>query len=450
MTYFVMLSRKLLKAKILLFCIAVYVLVLLYTNLTGNKLFHGKPKEMEFKNSVLDLYDQYRAESINYGVLKKEYHELNGTAQSGRLRVAKVNKSRIAKKEKEKIMTTSQQRRRTVFANKSFSSLTHAKARFGKLQQVSCKEKGILERYRIHTRENIACTPHSLSTEACRFTREAYKIDNKLQVCRDNSKIVYCYLKYENNLEFGCRNLAMYRYCKISGLDWTTGDVKVIRNFIDTSNLALLLQSLAKVEIARKSNFLFLNCFLNIDSRISKTQLILLPFGGKEKTRSRVKDKVNMNIVLLDSISRAHFYRSLPLVLQTFNDINSNIKSKAEVLDFELFQAVHGHSAENFHAFFTGQLLPRNMTESEREHSNVGVENLYGILKEIGYETMYQDDLCWKYWWGMRMELGMAANWRELKRKIRSSKIDHTGRSTYFLTKCYLGNSKSKKYFLNF
>ena len=428
MTYFVMLSRKLLKAKVLLICIVVYVLVSLYTNQTGTNLFHGKPKETELRTSVLDLHDQYRMEMIKHGVLKKENHKLNGAAQSAIPRTTKINESQTAKKEKENDMVNSRQRRSTVLANNGLPSLRAAKARTGQPPHASCKEKGILKRYKIDGKENIACTPHSLSTEACRFTKEAYKIDKKLETCRDNRTHVYCYLKYENSLEFACRNLEMYRYCKVSGLDWTKGDVEVIGNFIHTSNLALRLQSLAKMEIARKSNFLFLKCFLNIDSRISNTQLILLPFEVKEKTMSKMKDKVSMNIILLDSISRAHFYRSLPRVLQAFNDINSNANSKAEVLDFELFQAVHGHSAENFHAFFTGELLPRNLTESQREHSNVGVENLYGVLKNIGYETMYQDDLCWKYWWGMRMELGMAANWRELRRKIRTSNIDHTGR----------------------
>ena len=146
------------------------------------------------------------------------------------------------------------------------------------------------------------------------------------------------------------------------------------------------------------------------------------------KQRNKIsRPHINVNMVLLDSVSRAHFYRSLPSTIAAFSDINSNKTTEAEVLDFELFQSVHGHSAENIHALFSGSLNPDNMTDDEREKIAVGVNNLYGKFKQAGYHTVYQDDLCWAQWWGMRMDLGSPKTWKKFLNEIKNSFIDDTG-----------------------
>ena len=300
-----------------------------------------------------------------------------------------------------------------------------------KIPKISCVAKGISKRYREESiqGEDVACQPHQMPQEACKFTQEVFEIDEKLQTCKDNKTEEYCSLEYNEGYElhFVCNNMKQYRSCKISGLNKKNGDIEVKRGVSDLSELAMHLMFFAKVTIAEKSNFLFLKCFSKFRRKETNTQLILLPFDFTKKKSAKISNKLNINIVLLDSISRSHFHRSLPAVLKTFSDINKDLDSKAEVLDFELFQAVHGHSAENFHAFFTGELLPNNLTATEREHANVGVGYLYKILKDFGYQTMYPDDLCWRSWWGLRMELGMAANWKSFQRAIGSSSIDHTG-----------------------
>ena len=148
--------------------------------------------------------------------------------------------------------------------------------------------------------------------------------------------------------------------------------------------------------------------------------------SSKQPSKSS-RPYVNVNVILLDSVSRAHFYRSLPSTIAAFNEINSNKTTEAEVLDFELFQSVHGHSAENIHALFSGSLNPDNMADDEREKIAAGVNNLYEKFKQAGYHTVYQDDLCWTQWWGMRMELGSPTTWKEFSDKIKNSFIDDTG-----------------------
>ena len=424
--------RRLPRLKLLLYLFAVFGFAILYNNYSEGKLFQGKIKPMKFQENSFDLHDKFKFAEKKMTSLDNGRNEAAVDAQTIRPSGGKLIRSQSLKKkaheykEKEKGRTIEEIKAR----NPRFARNTEMTN--GQMTQTRCKEKGILKKYSDEVMQpiEIACKPHMMSEEACKFTKDTYSIDNRLKTCEDNNTQIYCYLKQQYSLDFDCRNIEKYRYCQISGLDMKNGDVVVQKIVTDLSELKTHLKFLASVAIAYKSNFLFLQCFPKINSKVSKTQIILLPFKIGDTQIYRNQEKVNVNIVLLDSISRAHFYRSLPVVLKTFNDINSDVNSKAEVLDFELFQSVHGHSAENFHTFFTGKLLPKNMTTKEKEQANVGVENLYGFLKDLGYETMYQDDLCWKYWWGIRMELGMAANWLILQQTVKSSKIDYTGNFT--------------------
>ena len=93
-----------------------------------------------------------------------------------------------------------------------------------------------------------------------------------------------------------------------------------------------------------------------------------------ESFAQHLHDKININVVMLDSISRAHFFRSLKKTIRTFDEINSDTQSGAEVLDFQQFQALHGHSADNSRALFTGHVFPKEFTQTKKEESSVGIE----------------------------------------------------------------------------
>ena len=283
--------------------------------------------------------------------------------------------------------------------------------------------------------EEIACKPHVAPLKACQYTEKAYKIDEKLQTCKDNNNEIYCAINSENQsgeIKFVCNNKHKCDLYIIYGLDWCNGGEKMLHKAQNVSYLENLMEKYAQKMINQNIYFLFIKC-IREPNYPSRTQLIILPARPKKQKQTK-GNKLNINIILLDSLSRAHFHRSLPVVIEMFNDINKGIVSDAEIIDYELFQSVHGHSAENFHALFTGKLLPKYLTDRQKEGANVGIKELYGILKDQGYETMYQDDLCWMYWWGVRMELGMVSNWNELKREIPKANIDYTGIfSTTFL-----------------
>ena len=290
--------------------------------------------------------------------------------------------------------------------------------------QKHCKRQRIKQRVEIR-RSEIACKPHKAPEEACKLAHELYPIDPKLQTCKKNITEIYCELQEVHELKFTCSGKDKLKLCKIGVFSHDDGEIDVLY-VDDITRLEKELEKSAKIALGHNIKFLFLEC-VRTDEGESKSQLILLPFLHKSIFDQPVRQTPDINIVLLDSIARAHFFRSLPVVLEAFDDINTDPEANTEILDFELFQSVHGHSAENFHAFFTGKLFAKNLTENEKEKSSVGIKTLYRFLRKASYETLYQDDVCWKYWWGMRLELGAPRDWMGMKEAIKSACIDNTG-----------------------
>jgi len=187
------------------------------------------------------------------------------------------------------------------------------------------------------------------------------------------------------------------------------------------------LPRIALLTARNKFNFVFVNCFVITDNQTLASQLISIPprVTTQEGLKPRTKNTINVNIVLLDSISRAHFYRSLPKTVERLRSLaDKPDMAPAKVYDFELFQAVHGHTTHNEHALFTGQLLPP--MDPDEETPSVRADVLFGHFKRAGYQTMWQEDLCWMSSWGLVTDL-VAGDWEELQIKLKESFIDNTG-----------------------
>ena len=118
--------------------------------------------------------------------------------------------------------------------------------------------------------------------------------------------------------------------------------------------MALTVQK--AVETNRKNGFGFL--FLRCGSLL---QVLIFPTILHKLKDSRERHKINVNVILLDSISRAHFYRSLPRAVDVLRKISRDLSIKASSLDFKLFQSVGQQTFDNLRPFFSGVIKGTNI-----------------------------------------------------------------------------------------
>ena len=292
------------------------------------------------------------------------------------------------------------------------------------------------------------CKPHRPTPDACKFAESLYSYDPSLSHCNEEH-VEICFLSIEvsrkrKQLKAKCNSQVCHRFVNnverkfltfgAHSIDPEEGVLSSVRNFSSVSELEHQLPRIALLSARNKFNFVFVNCFVITNNQTLASQLISIPprVTLQEGLNPRANDIINVNIVLLDSISRAHFYRSLPKTVETLKSLADRADvAPARVYDFELFQAVHGHTTHNEHALFTGQLLPP--MDPDEETPSVRADVLFGHFKRAGYQTMWQEDLCWMSSWGLVTDL-VAEDWEELQIKLKDSSIDNTGD---YVKKCF-------------
>lgn len=316
-----------------------------------------------------------------------------------------------------------------------------------KSNRMSCNEYNITDKYETF-KENISCVAHRPTQSACEFADNIYWLDETLKSCGPQRKVNICQISESTQTGstveyvYKCSFEDCLKYDRQKVITWSFhSDTQTLTNaavFTTVEEMEKELPYIAKLSSNNKYNFLFLECS---NDEIGKQSydliaqlLILLPINisnteYKKSQEHKDNTKINVNIVLLDSAARSHFYRSLPGTINTFNNVNKNKENGDEVLDFQLFQSIEGHTAENIHALFTGTLFPKHWTGAERESASVGVGKLFKQYVDHGYTTFYHDDLCFEEWWGLRLDLGSPATWQDFLRALDKNYIHHTGLS---------------------
>lgn len=94
-------------------------------------------------------------------------------------------------------------------------------------------------------------------------------------------------------------------------------------------------------------NFVFFKCG-------SLRQVLPLPRIIKLSAKRKKDTKINVNIILIDSISRPHFYRSMPRTINVLRHVVYNQSIPATILDFELLQSVSQHTMDNCRPLYSG------------------------------------------------------------------------------------------------
>ncbi len=93
--------------------------------------------------------------------------------------------------------------------------------------------------------------------------------------------------------------------------------------------------------------FLFIRCGVILQALTFPPMLKKVEDGGN-------RNGINVNAIMLDSISRPHFYRILPRAVDALRKIFWDRNIKATAMDFELFQSVGQQTFDNLRPFFSG------------------------------------------------------------------------------------------------
>ena len=93
--------------------------------------------------------------------------------------------------------------------------------------------------------------------------------------------------------------------------------------------------------------FLYIRCGDILQS------LIFPPILKREENASN-RSNINVNVIVLDSIARPHFYRILPRAVAALRKIAQDPEIKGTALHFELLQSVGERTFDNIRPFFSG------------------------------------------------------------------------------------------------
>lgn len=207
----------------------------------------------------------------------------------------------------------------------------------------------------------------------------------------------------------------------------------VVDNWMIISNLKHLRQYLRDHTSSSKfgASFALLKC-----ERRQIFQVLTLPKILGSSTKSRGLKKINFNVIVEDSLSRNHFYRTLSKTVATMRSIIYNKSIPATVLEFEKVQSYDTTTKMNLQRLFSGKKYLRSQPDI------IGIEDLFSMFKGSGYSTLFQEDNCWYDTWGTLLDLNYRTNhvkdqktrekiWKEfvdlVQKTRRSDNIDDYG-----------------------
>ncbi|CAG9312109.1 unnamed protein product [Blepharisma stoltei] len=134
---------------------------------------------------------------------------------------------------------------------------------------------------------------------------------------------------------------------------------------------------------------------------IERTQQKMKEMQHKAKVAHNSTETKPLTVIILiiDSLSRRHFYRKLPKTIEYLNSIDS---SKFSLFDFKIHNVMGDNSLPNTYPVWTGKtLLPQT---SEERHENmvkkadlIGAESIWHYLIERGWITLFDIEFCNNY-----------------------------------------------------
>ena len=150
----------------------------------------------------------------------------------------------------------------------------------------------------------------------------------------------------------------------------------------------------------------------SIFAEVGQPQLLIFPpmttESQSEIENNKRRKHLNLNFIFIDSVSRPHFYRSLPHTVKTFDSMVADHRDKdLLVLDFELVQGVRLRTFENLQALFSGTINPFEVPFGTQEMPRqiLNLQKLLVPLRQLGYSNLWIEDLCPLWEWGLSKDL---------------------------------------------
>ncbi|XP_078070202.1 uncharacterized protein LOC144494762 isoform X2 [Mustelus asterias] len=260
--------------------------------------------------------------------------------------------------------------------------------------------------------EDVACRRVDFVPGSCRIMKELFA-DKRAANCSYQLSNVICEIKNYNPEEphMTCRHDVCSELSSVVvGLYNEDVGVNQWKKFKSTEEaMAFINQELLTDWRTYHHGYCFIRCLSHDGRKIS--QLLILPpmlrADGNSPNKPAKEQALNVNILLLDSVSRHHFYRVLPKTIDTFINLNTNVFKTGHVFDFELVQGIKSRTFESLQALFGGEPFSplKSFSSFALPPKAVDFNKTCGRFKEFGYEVLYLEDMCWKWEWGLVKEL---------------------------------------------
>ena len=301
--------------------------------------------------------------------------------------------------------------------------------------------------------ENVTCILRNreLSLNSCIRASKEYELDSKpLKCANGESEEQLCSFKATNlpanqgkqavvcnTSPCGTNPVYVLEFSPIFGI---LEEGPLWKRFFTSRGLEVYLKRYTNTTSSPGFNFCLLLCVRKERTGFIE-QFMTFPLAHKSfyETLNEEINSINLNILVLDSVSRPHFYRSLPETVKSLRDIAQFSSHNATVLDFELLQSPAAYTFHNIRALMSGKMDFRYSGAHENE--TYGIDVLFGKFKELGYYTLLQEDSCWYDSWGSiftdntyqgnipRDKYEFANRWKKFQDKVKNYHIDDFGLS---------------------
>ena len=294
--------------------------------------------------------------------------------------------------------------------------------------------------------ETVNCQHHQPSKSSCSFVQNFYKYDFDTWKCGNDASAsealkICWYLPKRQQYKCDSSQCGKHEHVHVHRFDSTHGRLTTKKMNSNRETLSWRITAYAMVSLGMGFPFFYLSC----GGDVKRMQLLVLDPSMLSKpidVDEINQNKMNINLLFIDSLSRAHFHRSLKKTVSYLGWLNSE-SNIAEVLDFEMFQSIHGHTTENILGLMTGKIFPKGITDAVKEKSPTKFPEMLKFVKGHGYETLYQENMCWEGSFGLNLELGLLSEWKDFYKRLKEeSYIDDTG--TSLLNVIRINNAKNK------